>query len=116
MDSASCGMAGNPERAWSCTVSAFARVCALALALGITPGCVPRSERLSDNAGSGAVPVVITNVNVVPMDSERVHQRQAILIRDGVIQQLGPGAASPTSEPAFIASKCLTSGRHRSRR
>ena len=41
--------------------------------------------------------VVFENVNVIPMDRERVLERQTVVVRDGRIAQIGPadGAAAP---------------------
>lgn len=33
--------------------------------------------------------IAFVNVNVIPMDSERVLPRQAVIVRDGVITQIG---------------------------
>jgi imidazolonepropionase-like amidohydrolase len=38
-------------------------------------------------------PVVFTNVNVLPMDSERVVPRQSVVIEGGIITRLGPAAS-----------------------
>jgi imidazolonepropionase-like amidohydrolase len=38
-------------------------------------------------------PIVFTNVNVLPMDSERVVPRQSVVIEGGIITRLGPAAS-----------------------
>ncbi len=38
----------------------------------------------------GETPLAITNVNVVPMDSERILRSQTVLVRDGRISAVGP--------------------------
>jgi hypothetical protein len=37
----------------------------------------------------GRAPLAITNVNVVPMDSERILRSQTVLVRDGLISTVG---------------------------
>src|SRR5918994_3108659 len=37
--------------------------------------------------------VVFENVNVIPMDRERVIERQTVVVRDGRIAQMGPAAS-----------------------
>jgi hypothetical protein len=39
---------------------------------------------------SASVPVAFLNVNVVPMDTERILERQTVVVRDGRIADLGP--------------------------
>ena len=44
---------------------------------------------------SAPAPVVFTNVNVVPMDSERVLRNQTVLVEQGRIRHIGPAADVP---------------------
>ena len=60
--------------------------------------------------------VVFENVNVIPMDRERVLERQTVIVRDGRIAQIGPAAGQRRPperrawmEPANIC--CLASPR-----
>ena len=39
--------------------------------------------------GAESRPVIFENVNVIPMDTERAIERQAVLVRDGRIVQIG---------------------------
>src|SRR5688572_30568694 len=39
--------------------------------------------------------VAFENVNVIPMDRERVVERQTVVVRDGRIAQIGPAAGTP---------------------
>ena len=39
--------------------------------------------------------VVFENVNVIPMDRERVLEGQTVIVRDGRITQIGPAAGTP---------------------
>jgi imidazolonepropionase-like amidohydrolase len=57
-------------------------------------GCAPaRQAGDALDAGVGSGVVAFTNVNVVPMDRERVLERQTVLVRDGRIEQVGPAAS-----------------------
>jgi imidazolonepropionase-like amidohydrolase len=40
-----------------------------------------------------STPIVVTDVNVVPMDSERVVARQSVVVEGGVITHIGPAGA-----------------------
>jgi hypothetical protein len=51
-----------------------------AAALSIASGQAPGAENR---------PVIFENVNVIPMDTERAIERQAVLVRDGRIVQIG---------------------------
>lgn len=55
----------------------------LPLALGLTPASVPAQR-------SAAGPVAIVDVNVLPMDGDRVLRRQTVVIERGVIARVGP--------------------------
>jgi imidazolonepropionase-like amidohydrolase len=50
---------------------------------------------LSALAQSATPTLVITDVNVVPMDTERILERQTVLIRNGRIVAIGPSVAIP---------------------
>src|SRR5215207_380792 len=43
----------------------------------------------------GAQSVAFTNVNVIPMDKERILQNQTVLIKDGVIVEIGSKVKVP---------------------
>lgn len=47
---------------------------------------------VSDAVGQTPGLVVFENVNVIPMDRERVIERQTVIVRDGRITQIGPAA------------------------
>lgn len=62
--------------------------------------CVPQAQtqqKPQEKAGTGQV-VAFVDVNVVPMDRERVLEGQTVIIRDGRIAEIG--AASKTKVPA----------------
>jgi imidazolonepropionase-like amidohydrolase len=44
--------------------------------------------------------VAFVDVNVVPMDTERVLERQTVIVRDGRIASIGPAAQAPVPEGA----------------
>src|SRR3954451_6029024 len=46
-------------------------------------------------AQSATPTLVITNVSVIPMDTERILERQTVLIRNGRIVAVGPAVAVP---------------------
>jgi imidazolonepropionase-like amidohydrolase len=56
---------------------------------------------MAASAEALAQTVVFENVNVIPMDRERVLERQTVVVRDGRIAQIGPAAA--TTAPAGAA-------------
>ena len=60
----------------------------LALMVCYAVACAPRTEQNQQATDVGAL--VITNVHVVPMDSERVLRRHAVVVRRGVIEGVGP--------------------------
>src|SRR5688500_1186540 len=51
----------------------------------------------SDAAGQT---VVFENVNVIPMDRERVLERQTVIVRDGRIAEIGPASTAKTPAAA----------------
>jgi len=61
----------------------------LTLALLIASACSGQSAS-GDLASTGDGAVAFTNVNVLPMDTERVVRGQTVVVRDGVIVQVGP--------------------------
>lgn len=50
----------------------------------------------------GTVPLAIVNVNVVPMDRERILERQTVVIRDGRIMSIGPSGANVPPPDATV--------------
>ncbi len=50
---------------------------------------------------AGAQVVVFENVNVLPMDRERVLERQTVIVRDGRIAEIGPAAQLRAPEGAL---------------
>jgi imidazolonepropionase-like amidohydrolase len=51
-------------------------------------------------------PVVFVNVNVVPMDSERILENQTVVVIDGVIASIGPSGEVTAPEDALIVDGC----------
>ena len=49
---------------------------------------------------AAAQTVAIENVNVIPMDRERVIEQQTVIVRDGRIAQIGPAASTPAPSGA----------------
>jgi len=64
------------------------RTMLLALMVCCAVACAPRTEQDQQATDVGAL--VITNVHVVPMDTERVLRRHAVVVRRGVIEAVGP--------------------------
>jgi hypothetical protein len=58
--------------------------CAAPVALA-PPRCAPQE-------GPSSTPIAIVNVNVLPMDAERLLAEQTVLVRDGMITHVGPAA------------------------
>src|SRR5437879_8371729 len=54
--------------------------------------------------GAESRPVVFENVNVIPMDRERVVERQTVLVRDGRIAQIGAAGKVKAPESALRVS------------
>src|SRR5581483_9175155 len=52
----------------------------------------------------GAQMVAFENVNVIPMDRERVLERQTVVVRNGLIVQVGPAARTKTPSEAVRVS------------
>jgi hypothetical protein len=72
-------------RIWSGTAVAAA------LAVVIGGGCAPaQTGAMAGDAGGGVV--AFTDVNVIPMDGERVLRGQTVLVRRGTIAAVGPSA------------------------
>jgi hypothetical protein len=77
------------------------------LVLGLLAGCSPRAgandqaaaqdRAPADTPGTGAVTAFV-NVNVLPMDRERVLERHTVIVQDGRITAVGP--ADRTQVPA----------------
>ena len=70
---------------------AFAFYLVAVLAIGVPPGCVSQQSGVNP-------PVAIVNVNVLPMDVERVLERQTIVVANGRITSMG-NARSVTVPP-----------------
>lgn len=47
-------------------------------------------------------PVAFVQVNVVPMDRERILEDQTVIVRDGVIERMGPAAEVETPADALV--------------
>ena len=45
--------------------------------------------------------VAFTNVNVIPMDKERVLQNQTVLVRDGLIVEIGKKVKIPKDAQSY---------------
>ena len=66
----------------------LARQIALALTLLATPAAAASAQ-----SGAAAQAVAFVDVNVIPMDRERVLERQTVIVRDGRIAAVGPTAS-----------------------
>ena len=66
----------------------LARQIALGLTMLATAGASATAQ-----SGATAQPVAFVDVNVVPMDRERVLERQTVVVRDGRISAMGPAAS-----------------------
>ena len=64
-----------------------------ALAILIPPQCMAQESGVT-------APVAIVNVNVIPMDSERVLERQTVIIANGRITRLGDARSTPVPSGA----------------
>ena len=74
------------------------RKAAVIAALLVTPVAAGHAQGPAALAGIGTPPartpvVAFVNVNVIPMDRERVLERQTVVVRDGRIAQVGPAAS-----------------------
>jgi cytosine/adenosine deaminase-related metal-dependent hydrolase len=58
---------------------------------------------LSGFIAARAQTVAFTNVNVIPMDKERVLQNQTVVVRDGVIAEIGKNAKIPAGAQVIDA-------------
>ena len=75
-----------------------AKVAAVILALVVAPIASAGAQGPAALVGIGTPPartpvVAFVNVNVIPMDRERVLEGQTVLVRDGRIAQVGPSAS-----------------------
>ena len=59
-------------------------------------------SELSNELPTADTPVAFMNVNVVPMDSERVLENQTVVMRDGVIEMLGASAQVKVPDDALM--------------
>lgn len=62
----------------------------------------PGASRAQSAAGSGSASILLTGVNVVPMDAERVLADHAVLLLDGAIAWVGPASAAPPAADARV--------------
>ncbi len=67
-----------------------AKACLLAIILIVTCFVFGQDKKEADPAESKVLAFV--NVNVVPMDRERIVEQQTVLVRDGRISEIGPAA------------------------
>jgi len=58
--------------------------------LGILDFDPPYARRLSEQLGTQKEVVAFTNVQVIPMDKERILEDQNVVVRSGIIETLGP--------------------------
>jgi len=78
-------------------------VLALLFAAGACAGDAPEAadQNSPEAAGQeGAAPVAFTDVAVLPMDREEVLQNQTVVVRNGVIEAVGPSGEVPVPEDA----------------
>ena len=92
----------SPRAALTTTVKAAAAL----LALVAAPVLSANAQGPAALAGIGTPPartpvVAFVNVNVVPMDRERVLERQTVLVRDGRIAQVGPASSVQVPQGAL---------------
>lgn len=64
----------------------------LLLALLVLPACSGRSASIEQTVSRDST-VAFTNVHVLPMNEERVLRRQTVIVRDGIIVEVGPSDA-----------------------
>lgn len=64
-----------------------AAVAAAAVTVSLAAGAMPRA------ASAQSAPIAITNVSVLPMDSERMLRDQTVIVRDGKIVTVGPATS-----------------------
>ena len=70
--------------------------------LGILDFDPPFARRLPEQLNPQKEVVVFTNVNIIPMDKERVLENQSIIVRAGIIETLGPSAEIEIPVDALI--------------
>lgn len=64
----------------------------------LLPGC--RSDKHTDHTKGSDGVFAFDNVNVVPMDTERILENQTVIVRDGKIAELGDAAKLPIPQNA----------------
>ena len=67
-------------------------VSSLLLIIAVAAVCAPAGKAGSPASGNNDSPVAFLNVNVIPMDRERVLKNQTVVVRDGRIAALGDAA------------------------
>ena len=72
----------------------------LFLFLALTAAPLASAQESKAGAAAGKV-VAFENVNVVPMDRERVLEKQTVIVRDGRIAQIGPADKTRAPEGAI---------------
>ena len=76
---------------------------ASALVVAITLTIPPLADVAAQGSGQPAAAVrVFTNVNVVPMDRERLLERQVVIVSHGVIERVGPAGATTIPAGAVV--------------
>ncbi len=66
---------------------------ALALLTLVLAACAVAAPVQDTPSTAGGEVVAFVEVNVVPMDRERVLERQTVIVRDGRIAEIGPAAS-----------------------
>jgi cytosine/adenosine deaminase-related metal-dependent hydrolase len=74
---------------------------ALLLLLALAPLAAAQTGLVEPPAGAPAA-VAFVDVHVVPMDSERVIERQTVLVRDGRIAAMGPAGETAIPDDALV--------------
>lgn len=72
----------------------------LLISLAAPLGC-SQCRNVEAGARGGEV-VAFTGVNVIPMDAERVLEKHTVIVRDGVITQMGPSASVEIAQGARV--------------
>lgn len=70
--------------------------------LGVLDFNRPYARNLPEKLGPPSPVVAFHNVNIIPMDSERLLEGQTVIVRDGIIAQIGPSGEIDIPADALV--------------